>query len=262
METGQRNAKSPKVETELCLMQGLEPSAVASLIEIRWKGHSLTPPCQGASVDLGHLELPVVLERVFQNLSAIETCVLWSNAQKMEIPSLSKKDFFKALGHPINPRIELLPEVLVDLPDIFLRWAQDRKLSFGDLIPLLSVAAKDFALSELTHALKQISTLQCSRTEGRNLLDLAVDLILMGRPIPKSESKELWAKSLHKARYPMTTERDTQASNSLKNLPKYVQYRGSRSGDTWVHSLTLRFSEIDEGLKRLNGLIETIREQQ
>ncbi len=119
---------------------------------------------------------------------------------------------------------------LAQTPDAFQEWVNTKSLQAGDLLPLNSLDDVHSA----HRLLVELAELQPSRSAGKQLLELGIELLLMGESLPDVvDNPETWLSLLRERRYPRTTRKDQSLQEHLSSLavPKGVQLRGVRLGD-------------------------------
>ena len=100
------------------------------------------------------------------------------------------------------------------------------------------------------------SELQCSRSDGKRIIDLLVDLILLGKSKMELEPQEgkNWLTQLMDLRYPNTTQSD----RSEKNLawPEFVQVQNKRLGDQLTYNMQIQYTDNKDLNQKLHRLSE------
>jgi|GEM_PF-4832314 len=164
------------------------------------------------------------------------------------------EEFFADHGLSHNARMRALAERMNQCPPSFSQWAQERKLSAKDLGPLLSLKALD----DFSRPLLKLVELRATRSIGKDLLDKLVDLQLLKAPLHlECQSLEAWREAVTKERHPNATAKDQKQTLDLP-LPKYAKYQAQRDGDRLVHRLTLKFENLEDGIRKLESLKQTL----
>ncbi len=148
-----------------------------------------------------------------------------------------------------------LREILSRFPD-FKAWAEARRLSSGELDILTEFPPESFS-RQPAPAKKQegpadvlgwIARRQPSHSHGAGILDLACELLLMGRPVrpllQKENSPKALLAGLRALRQPEASLRERQKEESLKKLPwpRGMSGRLIRAGDQC--GLEIRFQSF------------------
>ena len=229
---------------------------------IKWRGLALNGPAAPGKpgIDLSEENITELLLDIFGSLSFVEVCLLYQAAKKHSSlhESVDWKLFFQKQKLQFNSRNPELSEKLETMTHEFLTWAQERQMSSQDLMPMNSLDNPD-SLNSLKTLTKNFRTLKLSRNEGKKILDLLVDLILMDKEtlelIPLS-GKDNWLQQLMVKRHPNTLNSD-KSPQIKKAWPAYVQIKSSRQGDRIVHKLHLTYSneeDLNSKLKRLSQM--------
>lgn len=135
----------------------------------------------------------------------------------------------------------------------FLTWASSKKLSQRDLAPLRLL--KD---PQLAHPLEaQIATINPSKTLGTQILELGVDLLLMGKELSYTQvNAEKFLRELKSLRYPNTSSKDETRQVKSVQLPWPASVKADwiRKGDTSGIEIRFFAKSQQELEKKLNGL--------
>lgn len=147
--------------------------------------------------------------------------------------------------------IEIL-ETLSLMPTSFHQWAFERKLAPQELMPLNSLAPELLTSHYWDHFL----SLSPTRSEGRLLIDLIVDITLIHKALPEqplASHPADWLKELGKIRYPRQTQRDQSPSDSSV-WPQFAKVQTVRHGDRRVHKMQIDFFDSEDLQKKLERL--------
>lgn len=156
-------------------------------------------------------------------------------------------------GWLANPSFYKVAECLLTTPIGFQNWCAEKKLGPMDLIPLAS--AKSLNLIPLFH---DILSLKLSKSVGTKVLELAIELLLMGKSYSDiaPESSETWAQKLQQLRYPNSSQNDSLEKEKLISLPwpGMSQAKWARQGDKTGVELKLFVSQPSDLKKYLQSL--------
>lgn len=138
----------------------------------------------------------------------------------------------------------------------FQKWCESKKVGPQDLAPLLSAGGLDIRPLKL-----KIVSLNLSKSEGIQALELGIDLMLMGHSwdeIKGSEpdSGKTWLHHLTQIRYPQTFQRDQERQKRWQGLPwpGTSQARWVRQGDRAGVELKIFVSQPSDLKKHLVSL--------
>lgn len=134
-------------------------------------------------------------------------------------------------GYREESRFSSLSERLASTPTEFRAWLIERRMTPGDLLPLLSLKTENSA--DLTKGLCEIARRRMTRQDGSKALELAVELLLKGEKDLFVSDTRPWLEYLQKLRHPQTTQRDSQAHAWVTEQiwPRQSQIRWVRQGD-------------------------------
>jgi hypothetical protein len=148
-------------------------------------------------------------------------------------PHLPTHEILSAYNIRGGENTQRLMTILPQLPAQFQNWIDDRCLAAMELQALLSL--KEDQLPKLTSAMEKIAELKLSRNSGAQILELIVELFLMGQEIDTllSDSEPEWQTLLKNLRYPVAKATDDLAMTKVKMLqwPQNVQAKWQRKGD-------------------------------
>ncbi len=205
-------------------------------------------------VDLSYEDLTQTLIDLFPKLSLVETLEL--TMEVMEHPRLktdfNAETFIQSQGMQWNQRLLSLFTWLRQTPLNFRHWAHQKQMGVRDLQPLLGIENPD----SVAPLLEKLGQSPLSRNEGKQALDLIVDLILM--KVPKESLLEYedaqWLEALKKQRFPQTLERDAKEKTSTQQWPKYVQVVKHRQGDRLLQKMQITYNDQDDLMEKLSRL--------
>lgn len=229
------------------------------MAQVEWNGIILNQQTNQdkAIVDLSQTDLTELIWDLFGTLSFIEITELYTALENSPIKtSMNWQVYFQKQQMHFNQRFVELTKGLQQLSPPFKEWCFQRKLSAQDLMPLNS-------LKEFDHFNKlslYFSEQSISRNEGKKVIDLLVDLLLLDTPIdtliPSEQSD--WLTQLTKLRTPKTLINDQKlkAQNS-QVWPKYVQASKYRQGDKLLNKIQIIYldnKDLGDKLSRLNKM--------
>lgn len=227
-------------------------------IRVEWKNWVLNGAVAGPYqplADLSDQNLTELLVDVFGPLKFIEMAELYLSLKKCPqlFAAVNWMTYFKAQNMNFTNRTEELLKSLSGLPDSFFQWCYRRDLSPQDLMPILALKEyKDFATLST-----EFENLNLSRSEGKLIIDLLVDLLLMGRPWqdlgPETEHGT-WLNHLQRLRYPMRESFESQSQQLSSQLPKYLEIRSLQQGDRTLKRLQITYSDNQDLHKKIERL--------
>lgn len=199
-------------------------------------------------------EISELIASIYPQMSFMEAAFFWRGAKK--IPWLPLADLFEKWNMRLNEAWMKSAELALNLPIGFQKWLADKKVGAGELLILSSDQHKH--LEPILHA---ILTMNCSRTQGIQALELFIELSLM-QHLPETlvphanEIASGWIERLKELRYPQTTRHDRESAMKLQGLPwpGQSQARWVRQGDRSGLELKLFVSNPSELKKSLNSL--------
>jgi hypothetical protein len=158
---------------------------------------------------------------------------------------------FQLQGRQWSERLSDLCHQLQNTPQTFQEWARLKQMDVKDLQPLLSLKGR----VRIDPLLEDIAQLKVSRTEGKQILDLLVDLILMENQTEslRAQDNPNWLKVLKQKRYPMSHAQEKHTPSN-KNLPRYAQIVNFRQGDRLLKKLQITYSDSQDLKDKLNRL--------
>lgn len=208
--------------------------------------------------DVSHKDLSEILKQIYPTLTFMELTRFYSCAQQAKITA-SWNLIFRAYSYHWNDRMLKTVDLARALPENFQQWLQAHDASPRDIAPLLSLKANH----NLEHVLTTMVNLNVSRSLGLQILELAVDLQLLGTEIKNilpvaSESADSWVSRLKKLRFPMTETLDAQTEQILQSLPwtKAFSKRWTRMGDR--SGLEIKFLALSQ--EDLRNKVKSLQE--
>ncbi len=224
-----------------------------------WKNTQLNHSqyAETPKVDLSDLPLNDVLSQLFGPLTLIETYNLLRACQKNENlgPHINWPDYFKSHNRFWSEKVSTLFDQFDNCPQEFLCWCNDKKLENKDLLPLLALKTEDHWVEfQILAPCWQEQNL--SRSDGRMILDLVVDLILMGKKADELFPQNLksWTGQLQSIRNPMTAQRDD--NYELGQWPQFVKVKKQRQGDVLTQMMEITFLNKEDLQSKLKRLID------
>lgn len=181
-------------------------------------------------------------------------------ALKTNFPEMFKEwkaPLFQIYGYRYSDRLDQLLTALAETPMSFQNLVDDKSLSPRDLSPLLAVEN----LKDLEKLLNELPQMMASRSEIARILDLFVDLLLMGRPLsdilPTSPNGGLYLRRLESWRRPRTEGEDESWRKSVHQWPwpAQVEAKWQRFGDTSGLEINIRTTSPDDFQKKLETLL-------
>jgi len=228
-----------------------------TLARVEWKGVVLNQAAQESSplVDLSEFDLSQCLFDLFGPLNIVEISELFNACEKHPTlkASLDKNVFVKLQGRQWNERLSDLMAQLGNAPQSFRDWARTKQTGIKDLQPLLSIDS----MADFAPLLSSMAERNFSRNEGKQILDLLVDLFLLEKPISEllPPEKGDWLSTLILLRNPMTMGNKV-SSQSPSSWPKFVQVVNHRQGYRVLNKMQIIFSDsqdLNDKLKRLSS---------
>ena len=221
---------------------------------IKWKDLALNGLLASGKpiVDLSQEDITELLLDLFGPLSFIEICLLhWASKEHPNLfESVDWMLFFQKQNFQFNSRNLELSAKLKAMPHDFLIWSQKHQMSPRDLMPINSLDNPDC----LKGLVKNFPDLKLTRNEGKKILDILVDLILMGEKTGElAPSSDNWFQQLAVKRYPKSLKTNSSPEKE-EQWPAYVHIKRSRQGDRVVHKLQLTYNDqrdLNSKLERL-----------
>lgn len=217
------------------------------LVRVEWRHVILNAQADESRpiVDLSDDPLNHVLHSLFGPLSLIELADLIKTLQTHETlgTSFSAESFLKLYQIQWNERLSELFTVLQETPEDFKNWAHSKSMGVRDLQPLLALKQNNFDF------LSKLAQSHLSRSEGKQFIDLMVDLILLNKDTTSVLQKEErhWLTDLKALRNPMGTSQE-KAPQETSPWPRYVQVVKQRQGDKIMKRMQITYLD-DTDLK-------------
>lgn len=229
------------------------------LIQVLWQDVSLNTKAASSTVDMSELPLAQVLFDFYGPLTLMEIFQLFQKVE--QIPSLQqhfdKKEFCQKQGRQWNQRLSDLFTKLEATPKSFQNWAINKQMDIKGLQPLLSLQD----VSEFTPLLNTLADKNLTRNEGKQALDLLVDLFLMETPLEEilPTGNTPWLESLLQKRNPMAWAKQQEQKND--HWPRYVQVVNHRQGDRVLKKMQIVYSDAKDLQEKLQRLSKQGQEQ-
>ncbi len=208
-------------------------------------------------MELGDQPLSDVLWDLFGELSLMEIFFLYQEIENHQDlrGQISWAKYFQKQKRFFNDKVAKLFKALSIGSSAFLTWCDSKKMENKDLYPLCSLKEKEH--QELFTQLSSFFPEQnMSRSEGREALDLLVDLILMNKIFEelKPNSTTHWVSRLRQLRNPNTTLKDQTSTTINQAWPQFVKVKKQRQGDRLIHQMEIQFlnqEDLESKLSRL-----------
>lgn len=226
-----------------------------SKAQIEWNGLILNGAVaiDKPIVDLSSEDLNELVSDLFGSLGFIELCELHQALQshKNVQEKIDWKLLFAKNQMSWNDRTLELINKLADCTPAFLDWAYDHKLSQQDLMPLNGLSN----LQTFNDLSIHFFNLHLSRNDGKQAVDLLVDLLLFGLTPEKLTPQESlpWLQQLLQLRNPEATKAE-QATETTSHWPRYVQVQKLRQGDRLMQKMQITYSDAKDLSDKLNRL--------
>jgi hypothetical protein len=208
-------------------------------------------------VELGDQPFGDVLWDLFGELSLMEIFFLYQEIEShLELKGkVAWAIYFQKQKRFYNDKVEKLFKALTLASSDFLTWCDSKKMENKDLYPLCSL--KEEGHQALFTQLSSFFPEQnLSRSEGREALDLLVDLILMNKNFEdlKPSPTANWVSRLKQMRNPNTTRKDQSPTTINQAWPQFVKVKKQRQGDRVIHQMEIQFlnqADLESKLSRL-----------
>ena len=154
-----------------------------------------------------------------------------------------------------------LPTIFTQFP-LFKQWVEDKKLNVRDL----SILTEFKSSAPFKPLIKWIEKHKPSHSEGKLILELAGELLLIEAPITFLLLKNKTAKGLmaelKKIRYPKTLFRDQKKSQIIQQLdwPPTIKAKWVREGDKGALSISFKSFSLKDFEQKIKTL--TLASQQ
>ena len=210
--------------------------------------------CEKPILDLSQEDPTELLMDLFFPLCFVELCLLYQAGK--EHPHLFQAVHWSHLFEKQKIQFSLrnlqLWEKLKQLPPEFLKWAGNHALSPQELMPVSGLDK----LRPLCKLGPNFEKLKLSRNEGRKVLDILVDLILMGVKTEElMPSSGNWLNELNQKRYPNSFEKDFPQKMEPP-WPQYVRVKNFRQGDQVIHQMQITYGSQDDLGSKLKHLCQ------
>lgn len=143
----------------------------------------------------------------------------------------------------------------------FHEWVKDKKLNPKDL----SILTEFQTIFPIKNLLQWIEKQQPSHSQGKQILELGGELLLMNKPIHNLLLNEKKSSSLienlRQLRFPETSSRDEIKSRIVKHLPwtKFIKAKWTRQNDRGalsVHFQSFSLKDFKQKIQKLNSVYE------
>lgn len=245
------------------IQQTLGPGSI-QCFRLFWQDHCLNPNAKGPRVDVSDSSLSELIHQIWGPLTWGQLILLAqslgenpSRPQKLNWSQLLELSQFQ----PHERNVALLTH-LSPMDPAFLTWVHERKASPQDLMPLKSLQPKDLNHSQWSHW----QDLNATRHQGRQLIDLIVDITLIDEQLPHWDEGDQAAKllvRLQQQRYPQQNQWDQQklAAMAKEGWPRFTRVRSERQGDQLRHHMQLSFDNLNDLQQKLDRLKDHISQQ-
>ncbi|MCJ8275400.1 MAG: hypothetical protein HRT44_02595 [Bdellovibrionales bacterium] len=225
-----------------------------SKAQMEWRGVVLNGKVSQDKpiVDLSDEKLDELIFELFGELSFVELAELHEAIESSDISeSMNWELYAKKMKIHWNQRNRGLFAQVCSLPESFKSWCDERKVSASDLMPLNSLRDMETFI-ELSPV---FSELRLTRNDGKKVIDLLVDLLLMGTPTQelRPEDGQDWLKALYNKRYPNTQETD-HVRQTQTSWPEFAQVQNRRHGDRLTYNMQIQYLDNKDLTSKLNRL--------
>lgn len=202
-----------------------------------------------------------VLKSLYPSLTLVEWARLVNAVERAGLP-LEKDVFSEKHNFRWGEDFSKVCDLILELDEKFLFWANEKQLSTRDLAPLRALAS----ISSFQPYLLKMCEMNPSRSEGVQALEWMVDLFLMGHDLkalvenPKSFSNLL--RSLRQKRFPLATQQEAGMADLVQKLPwpKKAQARVLRQGDLSGIEIKFFVQSPSDMKTQLDGLAHVMGE--
>ncbi len=210
-----------------------------------------------STVELGSDSLHQAIKSCYPQLSFAQLAHLYE--QWRHNPALQQELNWQALmagyGFRDSEPQRLTLQKLIQMPSPFQAWAHHKALGPKDLAILLSFAEPNPDFDEL---LEWMAHSQTSKSIGVQVLEIAGELLLMGKALPsrKSLRPESYLMELEGQRRPLSRAALENKNQELSTLPWPARCSGRwlRLGDALVLETKVMGSNFQEVRQRLEAL--------
>lgn len=229
------------------------------MVAFYWNEVLLNPEAHenAIKVDLSQQAFGEVVWDLFGELSFMEIFFLYQEVESHEKlkNKLSWPDYFQKQKRFYNEKLIKLFEALRLGSSEFLHWCHDKKMENKDLYPLLCLKEKDHQ-SLFTQLSSFFPQQNMSRSDGREALDLLIDLLLLNKTFEdlKPQEKSNWLKSLRQMRNTKTSNSDSTNNSLTTSWPQFVKVKKQRQGDRLIHQMEIQFLNQEDLEKKLSRL--------
>lgn len=224
---------------------------------VAWRGHLLCgfERMAGEAVELEReTSLAEALKALYAELGLSQIARLMESLTG-ELESW-REPVCTAFGLRWSDRLQQTCKSLLKSPREFQNWVDEKKVGARDLAPLLALDD----VSPFSLFLKEVVALGVSKAEGVRIVELGVELYLMGRSVqellPANETAAAHLRRLEQWRRPMSAELDEGWKKTVAQWPwpSQVQGQWQRFGDQSGIEIKIRTTSPSDLLKKLERL--------
>jgi hypothetical protein len=224
---------------------------------IAWKKHLLCgfERFDGQVIDMD-CDLSELLKSIYVELSLTELAQL--SALKPGL--ISQEDFdsiLKAYALKSNSDLQSILQILPQTPPEFQDFVHHKKIGPRELSPLRAVPI----LADIAELLISIAVSPLSKSQAVVILEMTIDLYLMGRPLSDlikgdDERAEAWLERISGHRLPLTkkTDQEFTLKTSAFSWPSHVKAEWVRKGDQSGLQISLFATSQLDFRKKLLGI--------
>jgi hypothetical protein len=215
----------------------------------------------GFALPLSGNNLPQTLKAIYPVMSFVELARLSS---LLPLESTDRSELWTLYGYRWKESLAAVVNKVIHLPLCTQKWLQLKRLGPQDLAPLRSLEKTD----QLEEFWPHFTRLNLSKTEGAKVLELLVELLLLGTTaaeLAPEGTGDQWCKALIGKRFPLTTNQDKLAETKIRTLawPLKTEAHWTRRGDRSGVELKMFFShpqELRRSLDRLEQVCTDLQE--
>jgi hypothetical protein len=169
----------------------------------------------------------------------------------------ARENLFAHYGLRWCDRLEQTLAILMETPITYQDFADDKGFSIRDHAPLLSLPNPPL----FTPFLEALARLNPSKSEAARVLELGVELFLLGRPLrdllPENNQSVHYLRRLEQWRRPQALTRDEEWKTSVASWPWPAQVQGQwqRFGDQAGLEIKIRTTSPDDLIRKLRNLL-------
>lgn len=237
---------------------------------ISWRGyliagfeHPVTEyPAEAMAVELPEgTSIVKALTGIYTELGLGELARLCRALKESSVAStVEQMELVQAYGLKASDRLTVTLELIAQLPCGFQNWMDEKKLGARELSPLLALSSLE--LQKFETFLNQLAKNPCSKSEGVRILELGVELFLMGQPLEDLlrspiETPSAYQKRLEIRRKPLSAAQDEAWQKEVSSWPWPAQTQGQwqRFGDQSGLDIKIRSVSPADLQKKVQRLI-------